>query len=292
MSDSWITIAGEHLTAAINPLGAELSGLRDGDGRELMTDADPAYWTGHAPLLFPIVGALNGGVYRLGGKDYAMAQHGVARRQAFALVEQASNRARFRLTDNEATRAAYPFAFTLDAEFRIEGATLIMDITTTNSGQVDIPASFGFHPAFAWPLPYGQAREAHRIIFDNEEPDALRQLDGGLIAPEDRASPVEGRTLPLTDDLFAADALIWRAARSRGCVYGAPDGPSLRFAWSHMPSLGIWTKPGAHYICIEPWDGIADPAGFSGEIWDKPGIARIAPGASRNYWMSVSLQTD
>jgi galactose mutarotase-like enzyme len=285
-----IEIASGLLSAAINPLGAELSSLRDAEAGELMTDADPAYWTGHAPLLFPIVGALNGGEYRLGDTRYAMAQHGVARRQGFALIEQAEDRVLFRLTDNEATRAAYPFAFALDAEYRIEGTTLLMTITAHNNGAQDMPASFGFHPAFAWPLPYGQDRAAHRILFEADEPDALCALDGALIASQDRPTPVEGRTLALRDDLFTDDALIWRTARSRSCLYGAGDGPQLKLDWSDMPSLGIWTKPGARYVCVEPWDGIADPAGFTGEIWDKPGIRRIAPGASASWWMRVTLQ--
>ena len=290
MSEEWISIGSGALSAAINPLGAELSSLCDAEGRELMTDADPAFWTGHAPLLFPIVGALNGGAYRLDGASHAMAQHGVARRQNFALVEQAADRALFRLTANDATRSSYPFAFALQAEDVIVDAPLVTTITPHNHGAQERPASFGFHPAFAWPLPYGRDRAAHRILFEADEPDPLCVLDGGLIASQDRPTPVEGRTLSLRDDLFTADSLIWRTARSRSCLYGAEDGPQLKIDWSDMPSLGIWTKPGAAYVCVEPWDGIADPAGFSGEIWDKPGIRRIAPGASSSWWTRVTLQ--
>ena len=82
-------IASESLNAAINPFGAELSHLHAADGRELMTDADPAFWRGRAPLLFPIVGALNGDTYRLNGRAYRMPKHGFARRQMFELMEQA-----------------------------------------------------------------------------------------------------------------------------------------------------------------------------------------------------------
>lgn len=284
-----IGIGSDCLSAAIDPLGAELASLRDAQGRELMTDADPAFWTGHAPLLFPIVGALNGGAYRLGDQRHAVAQHGLARRLPFALTGRTRASATFRLTDSAATRAAYPFAFTLDADYRIEGATLAMTVTVTNSGDTDLPASFGWHPAFAWPLPYGQPRAAHRILFDAAEPDPLCVLEGGVIVAEDRPSPLQGRTLALCDQLFARDALVWRAARSRGCLYGAAEGPQLRLDWSdNHPSLGIWTKPGAHYVCIEPWDGHADPAGFEGDIRDKPGIRRIPPGASRSYRLGVT----
>src|SRR5579862_8649664 len=116
-----LSIASAALTARINPLGAELWSLADGDGREYMTDADPAFWTGHAPLLFPIVGALNGGRYRLGERVYELPKHGFARTSRFECTDKHDASARFRLTDNEATRAVYPFAFTLDLAFALEG---------------------------------------------------------------------------------------------------------------------------------------------------------------------------
>lgn len=285
-----IGIGSDRLSATVDPHGAELVSLRDADGRELMTDADPAFWTGHAPLLFPIVGALAGGGYRLDGQRFAMAQHGLARRQDFALAAQAPDRARFALTDNEATRQAYPFAFRLDADYRIEGASLTIAVTATNRDARIMPASFGFHPAFAWPLPYGAPRADHRICFDAPEPDPLCRLEGGLIAGEDRPCPLDGRDLALRDALFADDALIWRQARSRGCRYGAETGPQLRLDWSDIPSLGIWTKPGAAFLCIEPWDGHADPAGFDGPLQDKPGIRLIEPGASLRWWLRITLE--
>jgi galactose mutarotase-like enzyme len=284
-----IRIESPLLSAAINPLGAELSLLRDAEGRDLLHDGDPAFWASRAPLLFPIVGGLKDDSYRLDSASYNMLRHGVARRQSFAVVEQASDRVLFRLTDNEETRTAYPFAFRFDADYRIEGAALTMTLSATNMGEMDMPVSLGYHPAFVWPLPYGADRAAHRIRFDEAEPDRLALLGDGLIVSEDRASPVEGRDLLLRDDLFEDDALIWRTLRSRGCLYGAESGPHLRIDWSDMPSLGIWTKPGAPYVCIEPWAGIADCADFDGEIWDKPGMQRLAPGEPISHWMRVTL---
>ena len=284
-----IEIGSDLLRASINPLGAELCSLRDADDRELMTDADPAFWASHSPLLFPIIGELKDGTYRHDGKSDTMPRHGIARRETFQLIDQAPNQLTYRLSDNATTRQSYPFAFNLDATYRIEGASLLMQMTAHNSGNVDLPASFGFHPGFAWPLPYGEARQDHCILFDQPEPAALCLLDAGLIANEDRPSPIVGRTLALGDDLFNDDALIWRKLESRGCLYGAPQGPQLRIDWSDMPSLGIWTKPGARFICFEPWDGIADRTDFSGDIWHKPGIRTIAPGASYTWWMRITL---
>ena len=286
-----IEIASEALSAAINPLGAELSHLRDAEGRELMTDADPAFWAGRAPLLFPIVGRLVDDRYRLGGKEYALPQHGFARRQMFDLVEHTTDRAVFRLADNDATRAVYPFAFTLDAAFALAGATLSIDITVTNRGDVPMPASFGFHPAFAWPLPYGRPRGDHHILFEKDEPSDLSAIVlGGWIDEHGWPSPLNGRELKLTDELFERDALVWAKVESQSVRYDGGEGPGMRIDFPDTPSLGIWTKPGARFVCIEPWHGIADPIGFSGEIWDKPGMLRFEPGQSRTFSMQVTLE--
>ncbi|MEG3163523.1 aldose 1-epimerase family protein [Sphingomonas sp. PB2P19] len=285
-----ITIANAHLTAAINPFGAELTHLRDAAGRELMTDADPAFWTGHAPILFPVVGVVNDGVIRLDGRDYPMPKHGFARRTAFTLVDHSATTATFRLTDSDETRAAYPFAFALDIVFTLDGATLAIDAQVRNTGDVTLPASFGFHPAFAWPLPYGQDRADHRIMFESEEPDALRVIaPDGTIAREDRTSPLDGRDLFLRDDLFATDALVWDDVKSHAVIYGAPQGPHLAIAFPDTPKLGIWTKPGAAYVCVEPWHGIADPTGYTGDYRDKPGVFEVAAGDTKRIAMSVTL---
>lgn len=291
MADEWIRIASEELRAAINPFGAELSSLQDADGRELMTDADPAFWTGRAPLLFPIVGRLMDDKYLLDGKDYALPQHGFARKQDFALIEHAPDKAVFRLVDNDATRAVYPFAFQLDAAFTLIDASLLMEITVTNTGAVDMPASFGFHPAFAWPLPYGSAKEEHQITFADEEPGELAAIvKGGWMDADSWESPVEDRVLELYDELFERDALVWNPVRSQSLSYGALGGPHLACDFPDTPALGLWMKPGARYLCIEPWHGIADPYGFAGEIWDKPLMLRFAPGEARTFTMRVSLR--
>ncbi|MEZ0496494.1 aldose 1-epimerase family protein [Sphingomonas sp. IW22] len=286
-----IEIASVGLSAAINPLGAELTHLRDAEGRELMTDADPAYWTGHAPILFPIVGELNGGRYRLDGRDYALPQHGFARRRMFELVEQSERAVTLRLTDDAESRAVFPRAFALDVRHSLNAATLTTTVTVENRDERDLPASIGFHPAFAWPLPYGRARADHRILFERIEPEQLaRIVPGGLIGPADRDSPLDGRTLALRDELFTNDALVWQRVESRSVAYGAEDGPRLRIDFPDTPMLGIWTKPGAAFVCVEPWHGIADPEGFTGEIWDKPGIHRLAPGERWSVEMAVTLE--
>jgi galactose mutarotase-like enzyme len=284
-----IAIAGPGLSATISSLGAELQTLRDNEGRDLLWHGDPAVWAGRAPILFPIVGALNGGAYTVDGQVYRMPQHGFARRRTFSLIEHDASSARFRLDSDDETRAIYPFDFILDVTFAIDDATLTIAAELTNPDTVRLPASFGFHPAFAWPLPYGRPRDAHRLVFAAQEPGPVRRLAGGLLDAADLPTPIEGRILPLTDGLFAADALILEAPASRAIYYGAADAPELEIAWDGLPGVAVWSKPDAGFVCVEPWQGHADPVGFEGDFRDKPGVIAVAPGETRRFVMTVTL---
>lgn len=286
-----IEIASARLAARIDPQGAELQSLTDAQGRELIWSGDPAFWTGRAPLLFPIVGRLNGDVLRVGGTPYPMEKHGFARRSAFDVVRHDAASALFRLTDSATSRAAYPFAFILEVGFALAEDTLSMTAVVRNPGTTPMPASFGYHPAFAWPLP-GTERADHAVNFEQAELVPLRQLTpDGLVDPRPRLSPLKGNRLDLSDELFAADALIWTDLNSRRLAYGVPEGPHLDIAFPDTPHLGIWTKPGAGYLCIEPWAGFADSQGYTGDFRDKPGVIAIAPGAERMFRMDVTVRT-
>jgi galactose mutarotase-like enzyme len=255
-----------------------------------MTDADPAFWPRHAPILFPVIGMTNGGVVRVDGVEYPMPKHGFARDSAFDLVRRERDRAVFRLSDSDETRPHYPFAFRLEIDFSLYGTRLMVEARIANRGDRPMPAQFGFHPALAWPLPFGEQRPEHRITFDADEPERLlRVAPDGLIAPERRDSPLDGRVLHLRDSLFTDDALVFDPVHSDEVRYGAAEGPAIEVAFPNTPRLGLWTKPGAQFVCIEPWHGLADPEGFAGELSDKPGVFEVAPGGEKRIVMTVTL---
>jgi galactose mutarotase-like enzyme len=286
----WITIRSTGLSASIDPQGAQLSVLRVADGRDLQWGGDPGIWAGRAPILFPIVGTLAGGEYRTAGRSYALPRHGFARNRRFATTQSGPSSVTFRLSADAQTLAVYPFEFELDVNFTVEGATLALTSWIRNRGSSDMPASLGYHPAFAWPLPYGENRAAHFVEFETDEPAPIRCLDGnGLLTPQRLPSPVQNRRLTLRDALFVADALIFDQIASRTVTYGSEVGPRIAVSFPGVPYLGIWTKPGANFICIEPWQGIADPQGFSAEFKDKPGSLLVPPGGAATVGMSITL---
>lgn len=286
---SVVRIASEELSAEITSLGAELQWLRDGDGRDLLWNGDSAWWTGRAPLLFPIVGKVPGDQVMIDGKLHPLPKYGFARVSDFTLIDAEAQRSTFELRSNASTRAFYPFDFVLRVTYAIDGATLSTRAVVANEGAEMMPVSFGYHPAFRWPLPYDERRGAYEIIFERDEPGAIRGLAGELILDAPKPSPVEGRRLGINDEMFEPGALIFTQLRSRSVTYGAAGKPFLRVDFPDMPQLGIWTKPGAPYVCIEPWSGYAAPVGYSGELKDKPGTIDLAPGQSRIFAMDISL---
>jgi len=284
-----ISIASDTLRTEISPLGAELVRLAS-RGRDLQWDGDPAVWSGRAPLLFPIIGALAGGRYRLGDRHYALPRHGFARHSLFERAEQTPSRAGFRLVANPDTRAIYPFEFALDVVCEVSGAALSVTATVSNRGDGPMPASFGFHPALRWPLPFGAARGGHLIRFAQDEPAPIRRLDAdGCLLAGALPSPVTGRDLALHDGLFTDDAVIFDRPASRRVVYGGPTGEAIAVSFPDMPQLGVWSKPGSGFVCIEPWHGHADPAGFTGDLFEKPGVVVIAPAAQRVFGMTIEV---
>jgi len=287
----WISLQSPLLSAAINPFGAQLSLLRDSNGRDLLWNGDAAVWSGRAPILFPIVGELAGGAFRVGSNTYRLPRHGFARNSAFQVVAASATAATFRLCASDATLPVYPFPFQLDVSFVLTGAALAVKSSVRNLGQAPMTASVGYHPGFRWPLPYGEPREAHFIEFAQTEGAFIRRLDAhGLLSPVPQPTPASNRRLVLDDALFRDDVMIFEDLRSHSVTYGANAGPRLRVDYPDATYLGVWTKPnGAPFICIEPWRGIADAAGFNGDFASKLGAFAVAPGAVQELNMTITL---
>jgi galactose mutarotase-like enzyme len=275
------------LTATIAQYGAELSSLRAND-HEFLWQARPI-WPRHAPLLFPVIGRLVHDQLRIDGRTYPMTQHGFARDMDFAWIERTKSTCHLSLTDSEATRAHYPYAFALDARYTLRDGQLHADFTISNPADTILPASFGLHPAFNWPLFDAIPREDHTLIFAAEEPAPIRQLQAGLLLPNPIPSTIKGRRLALAPELFAHDALILDRPASRSAKLAVPDGRGITIAWEGVTCLGIWSKP-ADFLCIEPWHGHADPVGFEGDFTTKPGLMLIPPGATRRLAVTITPQ--
>ncbi len=157
----WIRLQSNTFTAEIDPQGAQLSVLRDAAGRDLLWNGDATFWNGRAPILFPIVGALNDGHYSWRRERHALPRHGFARGRRFEVIRSTAAEALFRQTAAAETLQVYPFRFELDVLFRLEANALAIEATVRNLGNETMPASLGFIRPFAGHCP--MARRATRI---------------------------------------------------------------------------------------------------------------------------------
>lgn len=277
------------IAVAVKRRGAELCSLTDGGGRQLLWQAGPE-WPRHAPILFPIVGRLRHDKLVHRGRAYPMKQHGFARDSDFAFVERHATGCTLALSDSAASRRQYPFPFRLEIRYAARGNALTTEVSILNTGHDNLPASFGLHPAFNWPLESGTAKDGHTLDFSSAERFGIRRLRGGLLRTQAEPSPIKGKTLALTDALFKADALIWTRLESRAVTYAAQGGAAIRMSWRGFPHLGLWSKPaGAPFLCIEPWQGFATPVNYDGDFAAKPGVMLIAPGKRRSLSCTIEV---
>lgn len=275
------TLFNDKISVTIKADGAELCSLKNGQGLELLWQAGPA-WPRHAPILFPIVGRLKNDQLRYRGKLYSMTQHGFARDRKFDWSERTPTHCTLVLTDDAETRLHFPFAFRLAVTYAVADAELEVKFEITNTGDEELPASIGAHPAFNWPLLAGLAKDAYALSFSEAEGEPIRRLKDGLLRSEPEPTPIQGKILALSEQLFTDDAIILDRPASTSVRYAADRSSGLDVSWQGFRELGIWSKPGgAPFLCIEPWYGFASPSNFDGEFADKPGLMHIAPTRTR-----------
>ena len=281
-------IESDDLAVEVSSLGAEMQSITSRDGRSWLWNGDPAFWAGRSPILFPIVGKAPDNKVLVEGRAYEMQQHGLARRSEFRLVEAGASSCLHELAASETSRAAYPFDFRLRVRHSVKGPCLTVKAEVTSSGNQPLPFGLGFHPAFVWPLPGAEGRE-HFIELDNAAEPGLSRLEGGLRRPGFLASPFAKGRLVLEHCYFEDDAMIFPEGAGARLSYMAEGGPKLHFTFENLPNLALWTKPGAPFLCIEPWHGTAPEIGASAEIAARPYALSLAPGASTKFAFSVTI---
>lgn len=283
-----ITLANTTLTVADH--GAEAVSLKK-NGVEYLWSADPAFWGRHAPVLFPFVGQVRGGVYRYAGVEYKMGQHGFARDMDFTLVEASSDSMKMRLVSTPDTLARYPFDFALDITYTlrtlkedVHATALDVTWTVTNTGDKKMYFSLGGHPAFMCPIAGMGDWHNYRIYFAKAgaplEAITYRPItDGGNVGNATKtAALTDGKLIP-TDDLFAGDALILENAQADHIGLVDPHGTEYLKVDFTSPLVGVWTPVGKHapFICIEPWYGRTDADDFTGTLEEREYSNTLAP---------------
>lgn len=278
------TMKNSKLTVAIADAGAELISIFDNSNqRELLWQADPKFWNRHAPVLFPNVGKYYGGCFLYEGKEYPEGQHGFARDMEFDQIEGNDTMVKHRLVSNDETRQRYPFDFQFDVTHHLNGNRLTVQWDVVNQGDKTMYFTIGGHPAFRVEILPNTQFEDYFLQFASDVDELsylLLDLASGTAMP-DKALPLHlhNHQLRLKKDMFDKDALIFDGGQIQWVALSLPDGsPYIALESKDFPNFGIWSKPGAPYVCLEPWCGRCDNQGFDKDISEKPGIIALASG--------------
>lgn len=276
-----VTLGNTIITVSVKEHGAELCSIRKGEV-EYLWQADPAFWARHSPVLFPIVGSVWEGKFRVDGKEYAMGQHGFARDMDFALVNQTETEVRYRLESSEETLAKYPWPFVLEIAYRVHDNKVDVIWEVTNPGDKDMPFQIGAHPAFYYPDYDPQTKDRGFFSFDRSEGIEYILISEKGCVETGVKYPMELKDgkLPIDTSSFDRDAFIIEDSQVKKVTLHRQDGtPWLSMSFG-APLVGLWSPPGknAPFICIEPWYGRCDRAHFQGEYKDKDWVNTLAPG--------------
>ncbi|RHT54720.1 aldose 1-epimerase family protein [Ruminococcus sp. AM29-26] len=271
------TIENDYLKVSVNDHGAELYSIFDKiHNREVIWQADPAYWKRHAPVLFPNVGRHFENHYRIGETEYPSKQHGFARDSEFTCVDMTTDSITHKLKSSDATKENYPYDFELKIKHVLEKNQVSVCWEVVNHSNKPMYFTIGGHPAFNVPA-VGSAdnKEDYLLTFDEQKSLTYLLLDPA----SGTALPDQTQTLELTDGtckidahMFDHDALIFdNQIEKAGIAF--PDGtPYLELTCHRFPNFGIWSVPGSSFVCLEPWMGRCDDCGFKGDLSEKANI--------------------
>jgi galactose mutarotase-like enzyme len=262
------TLSNSNLTAQINHLGAELFSLKNNLDTEYIWEGNPEFWGKHSPVLFPIVGTLKNNSYQYNNLEYYLSRHGFAREMTFSLLEKTEISAVFCIISNVETLKVYPFDFKLQIIYTLVEKSLEIEYIVINKGNTKMPFSIGAHPAFALPNDF----ENYNIEFQESEDLNYYLLENDLIANKTKKLELNNKKVALNYDLFANDALIFKNLNSRAIIILENSNPILKVNFEDFPSLGLWTKVNAPFLCIEPWLGYSDTSESTGNLFEKEGI--------------------
>ena len=283
-----VTLVNAHLRAVIDPHGAELKSLVWlASGEDMMWSGDPGFWPRHSPVLFPLVGMLNNGRYRVGDSAHTLPRHGFARDQPFVCISQTSEEARFQLRWNEQTLAWYPFRFMLDIVYQLSEDTIFVTYEVrTEKGQGTLYFSIGAHPAFVLPWRDDGDLSSWYLHFPGDAMIRRYHLADGLLNGRETQVYLERGVMPLNEAMFAEDAWVLHGYQSDRVVLGSEKSSlHLEMKFPGFPWFGIWKPPGAPFLCLEPWCGVTDRQGYLGDWKDRPGMERVDyPEVWRRTW--------
>ena len=269
-----IIISNSNVTVTLSSKGAQLISVKK-NGVEKIWIGDPDVWPSHAPILFPICGGLKDDKYVYEGREYSLQKHGYVRFVDFELEEHTEKKAVFLHRYNEQTLKQFPFEYEFRAIYTLDGDTLKVDYNVRNLSDKEMYFAVGGHEGYYCP----EGIEEYSVIFEKPELLDSHILDGNLLLHKTVNLGKDACELPLKYEYFAVDALVFLNLKSRSVVLkNNRTGASVGLKFEGQDYFLLWTKPGAKYICLEPWCSHQDFVDTNYDLKTKPGMIKLSAG--------------
>ncbi len=268
----------------VKEMGAELTSLKSKKtGIEYIWCGNTDIWYGQSPILFPIIGRLLDDKYRINGIEYSMEKHGIVRKKQFKLIDKTKDSLTFSQTNDDISEKSFPYSFDLQVKFQLTDNGLDVTHTIINNDEKLMYYSFGAHPGFNCEI-------GDYLEFENEEKLLTERIDEESILIEEKF-PVDiiDKKLFLTKDLFSKDALILSGYTSKYISLKSNNHNRVIKFNFNSPLLGIWAKPNAPYVCIEPWWGVNDNYDKKHDISEKRGIMTLNSKETAAYNWNIEI---
>lgn len=277
---SQVIIQNQSLQVTIALLGAEVRSVKNiVSNHEYMWSGNPELWAGVSPVLFPVVGKTTANQIKFADEGYILGNHGFARHSVFSIVEHKSDEVTLLLNTQTGDAKRYPFNLDFFVNYKLIDKTLHTTYTVHSLDQQTAYFSVGAHPAFACPFDDKHQITDYEIRFEQPENLLHHQITSEAFYTG-KTTSLDLVAFSLDEHTFDDDALVFTGYKGESVSLVESDsGRAIRVSLGGFPWLGIWSKPGADYVCLEPWCGRSDDLGFNGDINNKAAIETIQPNA-------------
>lgn len=289
-----VKLENEFLCVEIAEMGAEVTRIYDKtEDNEILWEGNPVYWKRHSPVLFPNVGKTYKNRVLINGTQYPTSQHGFARDNVFTCIEAANEKASFMFRSSEETKEVYPFDFELHINYKLNKKELTVEWQVKNCGDETMYFTIGGHPAFRFAKPE-ETKADYVLKIPGKEKLEYVLIDiscGCANVDEVHTLQLSEETYPLSDELFAKDALVVDNGQIEEAWLCHKDGtPYVGVRSEGFPNYGIWSVEGAPFVCLEPWMGRCDNVGFNAELSEKPNVNKVEAGEkfTKDYTIVVA----
>ena len=260
---------------------------------------------GKGPLLWPAVGAqyptdtvptqsCGMGTYMAAGKIYPMPCHGFARTMPWKEVSREADshsaRVTVELTDSDATRKYYPYAFHLDANFElIDGHLTVNYVVKSDASNTEpLPFSIGNHIAFK--LPFLPGTDPAKMLFETQNTVQLLRNTVGVLSGEQKP-----RSFAIPETLGSFDAHValpltgYKSQPFSRLI--DPQGMTLRLTQTSSTTLqeplirtNAFGGPATGYFCPEPWFGVQN------SLNTGVGLVKLEPGGIWTWRLDLEIE--